>query len=366
MDFKELSEEIKNNLTIDQIFDFLQALDGGPRKQNENLIIARTICHNGESHKLYYYNNTKLFRCYTECSEIFDIYDLFIKEQKTQGKEISLPQAILFVINFFQLNIELYNGFSNQDENQLQDWKVLNVYLKNQEKQETKQIIDFKFYDDNVLNNLPTPIIRDWEKEGILREVIKYNHICYDPVNQGIVIPHYNIDNKLIGIRERTLIKENENTGKYKPAILNYQMYSHPLGFNLYNLNNSKNQIKQIKKVIIGEGEKFCLMYQSYFGIENDITVAVCGSNLTQYQFNLLISLGVQEVIVAFDKQFKKIGDEEWKGWTKKLKDIHKKYGHLTQISFMFDKQNLLEYKMSPIDAGKDIFMELFNNRVIL
>ena len=84
MNFKEWSEEIKNSLTIDQVYDFLNALDGNPKKQNENLILARTICHGGDSHKLYYYNNTKLFKCYTECSDSFDIYDLFRREQKTQ------------------------------------------------------------------------------------------------------------------------------------------------------------------------------------------------------------------------------------------------------------------------------------------
>ena len=44
----------------------------------------------------------------------------------------------------------------------------------------------------------------------------------------------------MIGIRERTLIKDNEITGKYKPAIINHKMYNHPLGFNLYNINNMK------------------------------------------------------------------------------------------------------------------------------
>mgnify|MGYP003311864299 CR=1 FL=1 len=56
--------------------------------------------------------------------------------------------------------------------------------------------------------------------------------ICYDPVLQGIVIPHYNIDGELVGIRERTLIKEEEENGKYKPAILNYQMYISGSGSN--------------------------------------------------------------------------------------------------------------------------------------
>ena len=67
--------------------------------------------------------------------------------------------------------------------------------------------------------------------------------------NQRIVdeMKEHNIDGKLIGIRERTLIKENEQTGKYKPAILNNQMYNHPLGFNLYNLNNSKDNIQKMR-----------------------------------------------------------------------------------------------------------------------
>ena len=115
-------------------------------------------------------------------------------------------------------------------------------------------------------------------------------------------------------------------------------MYNHPLGFNLYNLNNSKNNIRKIKKVIVFEGEKSCLLYQSYFGIDNDISVAVCGSNLTNYQVQLLQSLDVEEIVIAFDKQFKEIGDNEFKGWTKKLKDINKKYSPLVKISFMFDK----------------------------
>ena len=170
----------------------------------------------------------------------------------------------------------------------------------------------------------------------------------------------------MVGIRERTLIKENESNGKYKPAILNYQMYNHPLGFNLYNLNNSKENVKQMKKVFIFEGEKSCLLYQSYFGVNNDLSVAVCGSSLINYQVQLLLSLGVEEIIIAFDKQFKEVGDDEWKAWTKKLKDLHKKYGSQVQVSFMFDKWDLLGYKDSPIDCGPEVFLELFNKRVVL
>ena len=224
--------------------------------------------------------------------------------------------------------------------------------------------IEFKNIDPDVIKWLPRKRITQWENEGILSSVIWDRHICFDPYNCGIVIPHYDINNNLIGIRERTLIKENEDKGKYMPAIINGKMYNHPLGFNLYNLNNSKENIKQFKIAIIGEGEKFCLSYASFFGEENDISVACCGSNLTSHQFELLTSLGVEEIVIAFDKQFKEIGDAEWLKWTKKLNSLHEKYSPYTKISFMFDKDNnLLKYKESPTDGGKEVFMKLFNNR---
>lgn len=364
MTFKEYSEQVKNDLTLDQVFELLIALGGEPTQKGD-LIIAKTICHGGHSHKLYYYENTHLFRCYTDCLNAFDIYELILKIKKLDNIDFSLPRAVTFITNYF--NIPAYqNDFDNEEESSLlADWKILNEYKIKQDEEETK-VVELKIYDKKILQHLPQPRILPWEKEGITQEVIKHNNICYDPVAQGIVIPHYDKDNNLIGIRERTLIKENETNGKYKPAILNYEMYNHPLGFNLFNLNNSKNNISQIKKAFIFEGEKSCFLYQSLFGIENDLSVAVCGSGLINYQVQLLLDLGVSEIIVAFDKQFKEIGDDEWVRWTKKLKDIHNKYSNRCTISFMFDKWNLLGYKDSPIDRGKEVFLELFEKRVSL
>ena len=223
---KEWSENIKNNLTIEQIKDLLYALGGDPILKGD-LIISRTICHGGHSHKLYYYDNTKLFRCYTECSEIFDIYDLIIKNKKTEGIDFTLHQAIQFIIKFFNLTISTENFIQN--DNNINDWQILNKYEQNNSQEKQGKIIDLKFYDDKILKFLPKPKLPMWLKEGISQEVMNNSGIAFDPVNWGIVIPHYNIDGKLIGVRERTLIKEEEENGKYKPAILNYQMYNHPL-----------------------------------------------------------------------------------------------------------------------------------------
>lgn len=367
MSYKYDKDELKNSLEIEQVCDLVMELGGEPILKG-NYFISRTICHNPAgygSYKLYYYDNTKLFKCYTDCGEYFDIYEL-VRKQKTisDGIEWSLPKAIAFVA--FHFGFSAQNFEFEDSQSRLADWDILSNYERLNNLEEKQQIVEMKLFDSHILDYLPRPRISPWEQEGIEKDIIVSRGIAYDPVNEGIVIPHYNMDGELVGIRERTLIKENELFGKYRPAKLNGKMYNHPLSFNLYNLNNSKNAIKVLQKAIVFEGEKSCLLYASYFGEENDISVACCGSSLITYQVKLLLSLGVQEIIVAFDKQFIEIGDDEWKRWTKKLTDIHKKYGAYTQISFMFDKWNLLQYKSSPIDEGKDKFIELFKRRIMI
>lgn len=355
---------IKNSLTIEQVNELVAELGGEPQIQG-NSIISRTICHGGDSRKLYYYDNTKLFSCYTGCEErTFDIFQLVLKVKTRElMEEWELPQAIKYVAQYF--------GYSPNEKDEsftstLEDWKILNNYDRINNISIETQRVELKTYDDSILSNLPRPIIQPWIKEGITQEVMNNRNICYDPKNCGIVIPHYDIDGRLIGIRERTLIKENEVNGKYRPALLNRQLYNHPLSFNLYNLNNSKDNIARIKKAFVFEGEKSPMLYASYFGEENDISVACCGSSFIQYQAWLLINLGVEEIIIAFDKQFKELGDDEHRKLVRNLKQIHKKYGKFVKISYLFDKENLLGYKSSPIDHGPEVFMELFKERVDL
>lgn len=371
-------DKIKTSLSIEQVFDLVSELGGEP-VMNSGYFTAQTICHNhpGDgSQKLYYYDNTKLFRCYTECEPpTFDIFQLVCKvkniaqeykirydeEGKESYREWGLYDAIQFVAVYYGFEAENENFFEKRIE--LQDWEILNKYeANNLEKQ--RQIIDLHIYDEKILRYLPRPRFKEWEDQGISPEVTATANICYDPHNNGIIIPHYDINNNLIGIRSRTIIKEQEKYGKYKPAILNGKMYNHPLGFNLYNINNSKNNISFFKRVFVFESEKSCLKYMSYFDPDNDISVAICGSALNNYQVNLLLSLGTKEIIIALDKQYQKVGDEEWKRWVQKYYQIHNKYGKEVQISYMFDFDEYLDYKDSPIDKGKDIFLKLYETRV--
>lgn len=362
---------IKESLTLDQIEDILIEFGADPERHGET-IVSRTVCHGGSSHKLYYYENTGLFHCYTGCSEpTFDIFELTRKvmsreqPKPREDPEWNLPEAIDYIARKF--------GFSPNEQKDFRDLDVradLTLFEKYDRIKDINintQEVELKEYEGRVLKHLPRPIITPWVKEGITKEVMNAAGICFDPQHQGIVIPHYDINNRLIGIRERTLIKENEEKyGKYRPAKIGRQMYNHPLSFNLYNLNHSKDNISRMKKVFVFEGEKSCLLYRSYFGEENDLSVAVCGSSFINYQAWLLINQGAEEIIIALDKQFQETGDREFQKLVKNLKNIHNKYGKFITLSIIFDKDNLLGYKDSPVDAGKDIFLKLYERRINL
>ena len=62
-------------------------------------------------------------------------------------------------------------------------------------------------------------------------------------------------------------------------------------------------------------------------------------SQYYKYQFNLLYSLGVNEIVIGFDKDFESIGSDDWQRVTTKLQKIYDKYNSMVNISFLFDKE---------------------------
>lgn len=186
-----------------------------------------------------------------------------------------------------------------------------------------------------------------------------YMGVKYDPVNGAMLIPHRDENNRLIGIRQRTLVQEQEEFGKYRPAKINGKLCNHPLAFNLYGLNVAKNNIRQVQTAIVLESEKAVMQTINYLGIDNTIAVAICGSSISRYQFQLLLDAGAKEIVIGLDKDFQEAGSEEFYQLTNKLEKIYLKYAVYANISFLFDKEGLLGYHSSPTDAGKEAFFYL-------
>lgn len=358
--------EIKETLELEHIYELLQEWGGDPEYSSFGILSA-TICHNepGEgSHKLYFYSNSGLFRCYTECDGYFDIFELVRKVAAIQwGEEYDLNDAVRWIARRFGISGRLEDG---DDAEQIEDWKLLANYNRIQEIEfNQNEDIILKKYDLDILTKFNYKVKLDpWLSEGISQEVLDKSLIGFYAGGFQITIPHFDVRHRFIGLRGRTLVQEDaERYGKYRPLRVNGMQYNHPLGMNLYNLNNSLPQIKQIKKAIVFEGEKSVLLYRTYFGMENDISVACCGSSISTYQMQLLLDAGVEEVIIAFDKQFEKIGSKEYIQWENKIKKLSQKYQNKVLISYIWDNKKLLGYKDSPIDCGKENFLQLFKER---
>ena len=360
--------KIREALTDENIYDLLQEWGGDPSRDTFGYVSA-TICHNppGEgSRKLYYYENTGLFRCYTGCDSYFDIFELTTKVAKIQwDKEFDLNDAVRWIAQKF--------GFSGDHENRpededLDDWKYLANYERIQDITVKDNSIILKEYDKSILDRFNYDVkIGPWLREGITQVAIEQAQIGYYPGGDQITIPHFDKDGRFIGLRGRTLCAdEGERFGKYRPMKINKELYNHPLGMNLYGLNWSKNNINVIKKAIIFESEKSVLMYGSYFGIDNNISVACCGSSISTYQIQMLMDAGAEEIIIAFDRQFQDIGDNEFKHLKSNLLKLRNKYKNYVNISFIFDKNKITGYKSSPIDEGPEKFLQLFKERIVL
>lgn len=349
------AQEIKESLTPEQIIQIFQALgEEIYRQDNYGNLIFKTICHGGNSYKLYYYLETKQFHCFTDCSDSFDIFELI-----QRVKNCTFIDSISYVCKLFGIQQSKRKGFINS-KNLIDDWEIINRYINY--KQESIHIEINKF-NHNILNLFKEFYHKDWLNDGInIESMIKYQ-IQFDITRNKIIIPHFNDVGELIGIRGRSLNQDEVEAGKkYMPLYIENTEYRHPLGYNLYALNNNKEAIQRIKKIAIFESEKSCLQCDSMFGKDN-FTVAVCGSSITNWHLKKILDLGVREVFLCFDRQYENNDTEEAYKYAEKLRYLASKFANYCTTYVLWDDLNLLDYKDSPSDKGKKVLLELMKNK---
>lgn len=356
MDFKELRDQ----LTDEMIKDILAQFNVEPVEETEESIVFPTCCHNleGGSPKLFYYKNTKLFHCYTECSATFDIFTLLQKMYHLRGQEITLLQAVSICdLDPSSINVE------NRALNALDDIRYMqtlnNVYIGDIN-------AEFKTYDKAILKKFSFDYmgLMPWIEEGISIEALQKFNIKWDSFRQAIVVPNFNYDGELIGIRERYFRPEDVKKGKYRPLYDQGILYNHPTGRTFYGIYENRKNIERKKMAIIFEGEKSCLKYGSIYGNQNNISLATLGQNITKDHIQYLLKMKVSHVILAYDSDY-----EDYQ----QLAEVEEKYIEKAKIlspyfnvSILMDYDFELPYKSSPIDGGKEIFEHMIKNRRIV
>ena len=350
------ASEFQKSLSIRDVYSLVEFLGGNPQETNKSILNIETICHNktGEGkHNLRYYADSNSFQCYSSCGTM-SIYDLVGKVL-----ELDFYNSFKYVLSFFNQSIYdmSYKQKSYEDDIDLS-------FFNREFKVESNKL---KELNPKVLNVYYDQYYKGWIDEGIsIKTMQKYN-IKTSIIDEQIIIPHYDEDNRLVGVRCRNLNKQLVDDGKkYMPVFQGGDMLNHSTGSVLYGLNFNKEMINKRRKIILFESEKAVMQLDSYMP---DMSIGVClsGSSLTNKQIEIIKDLNVDEVIIAYDRDWEKLGDETEKYYARKIEEtIVKKLSNQFHISAIWDLYGDLETKQSPTDAGRETFIKLLNNRIIL
>jgi DNA primase (bacterial type) len=184
-----------------------------------------------------------------------------------------------------------------------------------------------------------------WEAEGISADSLDKFQVRYDTFSDRLVYPIRNVDGKIINVSGRTVDEA------WKEKNLRKYTYFKPLGIldTLYGLAENRAEIEKRHEVVIFEGAKSVMLADTW-GVQN--AVALLTSHLNQYQLRILAQLGCRAVF-ALDKGVSIREDEN----IRRLK-------RYVRIEYLWDKADLLEDKMSPVDSGIEVWKDLYKSRL--
>ena len=186
-----------------------------------------------------------------------------------------------------------------------------------------------------------------WRDEGISDGSMKRFAVAYDDFSDRIVYPIRNLDGKIINVSGRTVDEQ------WKEKKLRKYTYFKPLGIldTIYGLSDNRSFVTASNEIILFEGAK-SVMKADTWGIRN--TGAILTSHLNPYQMKILVKLGCK-VVFALDK-----------GVDVREDDNIQRLKRYLDVEYIFDKDGLLEDKMSPVDAGEEVWKKLYERRFVL
>lgn len=336
-----------------------------PIKSNSNTWMYKSICHNIDpnscKNNLAFYTENRSFYCFSECQCSYNLITLLekrfelIDEPKTRFQCVKwiceqLDIPFNFKEDIRQINTNIYHWQNN-----------LSKYLKSKDK--TNELV---IYNKSILNYFENVYHQSWIDDNISIETMEKFKIKYYPYHDSIVIPCFNVNGELCGIRERFL---NPNSyAKYLPlSMLDGTSFEFPVNQTLYGLNYNSENISYYKKVVIGESEKFTMQCATYFGCKN-FSVSLYGKSMSNSKLKQLLALGIEECIIALDFDYDNVEDENG-NFTKDFESFKKNVYRIGDYFKPYCKVSaLVSYgghnkNDSPTDKGKEWYLELFKNR---
>lgn len=324
LDARELKNHIYENRYVEQILESIECHHINYHSYGEYWTAANK---DGDNKQAIVLKNNEFLYCknYTRqminSSRSTDIIDLVCYTM-----QLSFPEALKYISS--EIGLSYYHNF---DEDIPESFKILKL-LENMDSS-SSEINDrpLKPVSEDILSYYKNYVNDLFYNDNIDYQTQREFEIGYDEATNRITIPIRSEIGDLVGVKGR-LFKENLEINDLK------YMYIEPCARAkiIYGLNKTIEYVKQAGRIYIGESEKFLLQLWSY-GYRN--SGATGGKELSQYQIEMLVRLGV-DIILCFDKDVSK----------EELEDLADRFPNGVPLFYMFDEDNVLKEKDSPSD----------------
>ena len=310
------------------------------------------------SPKLIFYPDSYIFMGYT-AGRSYDIISLTQTRLALLKQPCSFLDACQFILDTTNISPDSINRVKK--EGHVYDWSNLERFIKVR-----KYGNQLSEYNRNIIDTLPPLYPQAWIDEGISEETMdKYQIRYYERCNQT-VIPCFDDEARLVGVRVRNWDKDRVEQAKYMPLVtLDGQCYKFNTNQVFYGINYNKPEIERTGKVIIVESEKAVMKLDTYMG-EHNIALGMYGSNLGIQRRNQLLKMGVNTVSYVVDNDFIGQDDAFFEQWREKIQHFIKLWDGFCRVEIVWDNLGLLGPKENATDRTKEVWEQLWENREII
>ena len=355
-------KKLKKSLSLAHHKQIMQALGIPSYSENSTQIVYYTGDKNVDSYKgspkLYFYKDTSIYVGMT-AGRSYDIISLVQTRLALLKQPCSFLDACQFIIDTTNINPDSISRVKK--EGHVYDWSDLERFVRVR-----KYGNQLSEYNRNIIDTLPPLYPQAWIDEGISEETMdKYQIRYYERCNQT-VIPCFDDEARLVGVRVRNWDKDRVEQAKYMPLVtLDGQCYKFNTNQVFYGINYNKPEIERTGKVIIVESEKAVMKLDTYMGRHN-IALGMYGSNLGIQRRNQLLKMGVNTVSYVVDNDFIGQDDEFFEQWREKIRHFIKLWDGFCRVEIVWDNLGLLGPKENATDRTKEVWEQLWENREII
>lgn len=358
-------KKIKSSLSIQDHEKVVKALGIQAYAENKESIIY----YSGDKHKdplkhkpkLYFYKDNKIYVGYSN-NRSYDLIALVQTRLKLLSRPCSFIDSVNFILDTLGIETESVKRINSPN---IYNWEDdLGKFIRFRQ---TGKIL--KIYNDSILQELDNIYPQSWVDEGIKIKSMKKFQIKYYGFIDATVIPCFDVEGELIGVRCRYWREKDIENGKYRPLTLaNGYTYKFPTNEVFFGINWNAEEIKRTGVVMLGESEKFVMKMDSMYGVKS-VALGMFGGNLGIKRRNELIKMGVHKVIYVPDCDYIGADDEDkaFEEFNNKIIKFEELWSGYASVEIVWDNDlGLLGPKENAADKDIKTWKRLYECRTKL